>query len=644
MSKTSRFLLHLCVVTSTFWSACSGDTGPQRDAGVQSPGEGRPDGENDSDGAPGTNGGADASNGESETDSGGPRKEVIGEGPDRDDDGLSDEAEATYSTDPDDPDSDDDGVLDGDEVRVGSNPLDPDTDDDGFTDGEETRLGTDPTGQRAKDEGCAAEEAQASDKVRPVDIIVIVDNSSSMNGEIEAIQDRINEDFGDILNAAGVDWRVILLSRHGAIGHEMNSCDDNGICIQGAIAGTTSCDPKAPPANTERFKQYSICIDSNDGLKKAAASFDKSPPLWAGGFLESAYFDAQKKAQPLATAPTGWHTWLRPDALRTFLMVTDDESSTNSNLFINWMYSKDPSFFGTAANPNWMFHSIIAVQAKPNATQPWLWNEPVLNKDCGEGSDAIGYQYQDLSIRGKGLRFPICENSNFDAVFQAIAKTVVDNSTVPCTLSPTRIDGTGTPDYDRTAVIYEAGDGTRTSLTQVNNAGACSKDAFYVNKSRDVVLCPNVCTKVEADKEALVRLRVACAPVCGNNDLETGEECDDGNTDAGDMCSPSCERSNLCGNGKQEGAEECDDGNTQIGDGCNAGCGVEQGCGNGKRQGAEECDDDNLQAGDGCSSTCQVESGCGDGKVQAGEQCDDDNLRDGDGCSAMCANEGVVII
>lgn len=47
------------------------------------------------------------------------------DGPDRDKDGLSDQAEAVYGTDPDKADTDGDGTSDGDEVlRYGSDPLD----------------------------------------------------------------------------------------------------------------------------------------------------------------------------------------------------------------------------------------------------------------------------------------------------------------------------------------------------------------------------------------------------------------------------------------------------------------------------------------------------------------------------------------
>ena len=44
------------------------------------------------------------------------------EDPDDDNDGLTDEQEATKNTDPFNPDSDGDGILDGKEIELNSNP------------------------------------------------------------------------------------------------------------------------------------------------------------------------------------------------------------------------------------------------------------------------------------------------------------------------------------------------------------------------------------------------------------------------------------------------------------------------------------------------------------------------------------------
>lgn len=68
--------------------------------------------------------------------------------------------------------------------------------------------------------------------------------------------------------------------------------------------------------------------------------------------------------------------------------------------------------------------------------------------------------------------------------------------------------------------------------------------------------------------------------VCGNGIIETGEQCDDGNTVTGDGCSAVCisefeESDPICGDGKLSQFEQCDDGNNTDGDGCSAVCRVE---------------------------------------------------------------------
>lgn len=186
-------------------------------------------------------------------------------------------------------------------------------------------------------------------------------------------------------------------------------------------------------------------------------------------------------------------------------------------------------------------------------------------------------------------------------------------------------------------------------------------------------------------------------PVCGNEMIEEGEACDDGNTANGDGCSSSCTveegwicppsgadcykisdkpdplPTGQCGDGMRSFGEECDDGNTIDGDGCSSECRVETGytcengtcaeitpaenCGNGVVDDGEVCDDGNTVSGDGCMSNCmRIEEGyecppyggmcaltgtsvCGDGILSGAEACDDGNNIDGDGCSAECKLE-----
>jgi len=177
---------------------------------------------------------------------------------------------------------------------------------------------------------------------------------------------------------------------------------------------------------------------------------------------------------------------------------------------------------------------------------------------------------------------------------------------------------------------------------------------------------------------------VAPSSTCGNGTVEGLEECDDGNTKAGDGCTSECRLETdwacpvpgspckstvVCGDGRISGNEICDDRNTTDGDGCSSDCSkVEDGwtcpapgircqpkCGDGVVKGSEQCDDGNTVAGDGCSAGCQVETGfacpkagepchttvCGDGTKEGAESCDDGNTIPGDGCSTDCKAEPV---
>jgi uncharacterized delta-60 repeat protein len=177
--------------------------------------------------------------------------------------------------------------------------------------------------------------------------------------------------------------------------------------------------------------------------------------------------------------------------------------------------------------------------------------------------------------------------------------------------------------------------------------------------------------------------RTNCQPqACGDGvtDNLKGEVCDDGNTTAGDGCSPDCASNGTCGNGITDLArgEQCDDGNTMAGDGCSADCRSSEVCGNGITDLArgEQCDDGNTVQADNCHNDCKVPA-CGDGLVDSlvgescdlgaansnspnaacrtncqpqacgdgvtdnlkGEVCDDGNTSNGDGCTATCQND-----
>jgi cysteine-rich repeat protein len=63
---------------------------------------------------------------------------------------------------------------------------------------------------------------------------------------------------------------------------------------------------------------------------------------------------------------------------------------------------------------------------------------------------------------------------------------------------------------------------------------------------------------------------------CGDDVLDHGEACDDGNRNPDDGCAPDCSwEPGRCGDGTLDRLETCDDGGTAAGDGCSADCHTE---------------------------------------------------------------------
>lgn len=204
---------------------------------------------------------------------------------------------------------------------------------------------------------------------------------------------------------------------------------------------------------------------------------------------------------------------------------------------------------------------------------------------------------------------------------------------------------------------------------------------------------PATCNdQIKNQNEAGVDCGGECGPTCPNN-----TPCDGPNQCVG-VCDTVfdnvCENISACSNGHIEGLEGCDDGNTNPGDGCTPTCQLEEGtscistsqcefgtvcdllesntcepantCGNGTTETGEFCDDGDLVNGDGCSDTCFVDnrndgatcgqdlecaSGicdistcepantCGNSRQEGAEACDDGALLNGDGCNDQCLKE-----
>jgi hypothetical protein len=152
------------------------------------------------------------------------------------------------------------------------------------------------------EEECASEATPAENKKQPADIIVVVDNSGSMDFEANLVQTNLNA-FSQQIIDSGIDVHVVLMSSYPG--------DGNGICIDPplGIGGCPNNDNNPP-----LFTHIDQRISSNDALEQILAHH------------------------------ANWSAVLRPDAQLHFMVVTDDESDLAPLDFDNQLKALDPNY------------------------------------------------------------------------------------------------------------------------------------------------------------------------------------------------------------------------------------------------------------------------------------------------------------
>jgi len=358
------------------------------------------------------------------------------------------------------------------------------------------------------DSACVAQSAAATFYKKPVDIIVIVDNSSSMTDEIIGVQNNINKNFATIIENSGLDYQVIMLTEHGSVNLTQS------VCIEAPLsaipAGGCASPPPKPGNNPPKFNHFSTPIGSHDPLCKI--------------------FTTMYSQDSFGEFPNGWIALLRPEALKTFIVLTDDNPNCGSKFndldtvdggnamaeqFANELFAISPVQFGSKANPNFTFYSIVGVAPNSPATAPYQPTDPIVTSVCPTAvRSATGYQA--LSIMTGGLRFPLCDTSSYSSVFQAIAKGVVQSTKVVCEFPVPDAPQGQSIDLSTVIVQYKpSGTGSQVLFSPVADANTCKDGSFYIAKDMNgkdtIYLCPQTCSVVQEDLTAKINVLYGCA-------------------------------------------------------------------------------------------------------------------------------------
>jgi hypothetical protein len=170
-----------------------------------------------------------------------------------------------------------------------------------------------------------------------------------------------------------------------------------------------------------------------------------------------------------------------------------------------------PAHFGTEADRNYSFYSIVAMSYNNPATKPWDPIDPITIGKCPTASTP-GTGWQALSVLTNALRFPICDTTSYDVVFQAIAQGVIAGSKVACDFAIPAPPVGQTVDLNTVEVQYTpAGMGAPTNLKKVADLASCAPDSFYLDVvTKQVYLCPDTCNVVQKDEAAKIDVLFAC--------------------------------------------------------------------------------------------------------------------------------------
>src|SRR5690606_26150824 len=106
---------------------------------------------------------------------------------------------------------------------------------------------------------------------RPADVILVIDTSSSMGEEADAVEANINADLAAVLEADGIDYRIVMLADFppAEAGGQVEPSDPT-LCIGPPLTGQDCANLPAgqrKPDNgdpaTSRFFHYDVHVDSN---------------------------------------------------------------------------------------------------------------------------------------------------------------------------------------------------------------------------------------------------------------------------------------------------------------------------------------------------------------------------------------------
>ena len=337
------------------------------------------------------------------------------------------------------------------------------------------------------DAACASTSVAATVERLPVDIIWMVDNSVSMAPAVDEVTAGLNT-FAGTIAASGLDYRVIMLSLRSPTNPvTVRGRNRYAVCIPEPLAGDPSC------GDGPRFFQSSIDVLSTQPLEQFLGTLGQTAGYRAGD---------NRGGDP-------WHPFLRPEATKTIVIVTDDNARLNADRFERFAGGSNP-WNSTTLPPgildaSWggLFDGYVfdSIYGWGSATDPMVR----CDYPGGGNPPSSGPTYTDLVARTSGVRAQICVGATgWSSFFNSVATAVVSTSRIACSLTIPPPPVGLVFDPTKVNVIVE-GAMTSTALRKVTGPAACAAGGWHYDNEAmptQVVLCPTSCTDAQARADA----------------------------------------------------------------------------------------------------------------------------------------------
>ena len=333
---------------------------------------------------------------------------------------------------------------------------------DGSLDSGAPRDGGDPspTDAPGADATCAAIEETGGIIRRPIDAIVLPDESGSMADARDSVAAAMDGTFRTTMEAEGIDYHVVW----------------NGTFPLPML--------------------------------EASGRLTRNPLLLGSG--DDVMF------RPVLDSYDTWRPALRDDALKVFVHFTDAQSGDGGSItgytgtFDEVLVAREPALWGTPGAYKFVYHAFVGLTPNDPIDAPYEPAAPVVGATC-DGRFNVATPLQEMARRTSGLRFPLCLFDRFDAVFRRIAESAIERALVPCELELPVPPAGRTLDPATIAVRWRPSTGAPVVLLRVASLAECTDSGFVLEGTR-VTLCPAACARVTADPMSALGVLSGCSP------------------------------------------------------------------------------------------------------------------------------------